>query len=70
MDTQCLMQAWFRSSVLEGILFHYHPFDMGIHTKVVAMGGWKDLKTTQFYIRKAGVETWGISAKLSLHYPL
>ncbi len=38
-------------------------------TKVMAMGGWKDLKTMQFYIRKAGVDTSGISDKLSLHNP-
>jgi integrase len=37
--------------------------------KVMAMGGWKDLKTMQYYIRKAGVETSGISDKLSLHNP-
>lgn len=35
--------------------------------KVMAMGGWKDLKTMQFYIRKAGVDTSGISDKLNLH---
>lgn len=37
--------------------------------KVMSMGGWKDLKTMQFYIRKAGVDTSGISDKLSLHNP-
>jgi integrase len=37
--------------------------------KVMSMGGWKDLKTMQFYIRKAGVDTSGISDKLSLHDP-
>lgn len=36
---------------------------------VMAMGGWKDLKTMQFYIRKAGVDTLGISDLLSLHSP-
>lgn len=37
--------------------------------KVMSMGGWKDLKTMQFYIRKAGVDIKGISDKLSLHNP-
>lgn len=37
--------------------------------KVMSMGGWKDLKTMQFYIRKAGVDTAGISNNLSLHDP-
>ena len=37
--------------------------------KVMAMGGWKDLKTMQYYIRKAGVDTVGISDNLSLHSP-
>lgn len=37
--------------------------------KVISMGGWKDLKTMQFYIRKAGVDIKGISDKLSLHNP-
>ncbi len=35
--------------------------------KVMSMGGWKDLKTMQFYIRKAGVDISGISDKLVLH---
>lgn len=35
--------------------------------KVMAMGGWKDLKTMQFYIRKAGIDTSGISDAVSLH---
>jgi integrase len=38
--------------------------------KVMFAGGWKDLKTMQFYIRKAGVDTSGISDNLSLHNPL
>ena len=38
--------------------------------KVMAMGGWKDLKTMQFYIRKAGVDISGISDSLSLHNPI
>ena len=35
--------------------------------KVLVMGGWKDLKTMQFYIRKAGVDISGISYRLKLH---
>ncbi len=38
--------------------------------KVMSMGGWKDLKTMQYYIRKAGVDTTGISDGLSLHNPI
>jgi len=34
--------------------------------KVMAMGGWKDLKTMQIYIRKAGVETKGAMDGISL----
>lgn len=37
--------------------------------KVMSMGGWQDLKTMQHYIRKAGVDTTGISDDLSLHNP-
>jgi integrase len=37
--------------------------------KVMSMGGWKDLKTMQRYIRKAGVDISGISDGLSLHNP-
>ena len=37
--------------------------------KVMAMGGWKDLKTMQFYIRKAGVDVAGIADSLDLHNP-
>jgi hypothetical protein len=37
--------------------------------KVMAMGGWKDLKTMQYYIRKARVDISGISDSLSLHNP-
>jgi len=37
--------------------------------KVMSLGGWRDLKTLQFYIRKAGVDLSGISDKLSLHDP-
>jgi hypothetical protein len=35
--------------------------------KVMSMGGRKDLKTMQYYIRKAGVDISGISDGLSLH---
>jgi len=38
--------------------------------KVMAMGGWKDLKTMQFYIRKAGVDISGISDGLKFHNPI
>lgn len=37
--------------------------------RVMAMGGWKDLKTMQYYIRKAGVDIFGISDTLRLHNP-
>lgn len=37
--------------------------------KVMKMAGWKDLKTMQFYIRKAGVDIKGITEGLSLHDP-
>lgn len=37
--------------------------------KVMSMGGWKDLKTMQIYIRKAGVNIRGISDVLDLHNP-
>jgi len=36
----------------------------------MAMGGWKDLKTMQFYIRKAGGNISGITEHLDLHSPL
>jgi len=38
--------------------------------KVMAMGGWKDLKTMQYYIRKAGINIDGITAGFSLHCSL
>lgn len=38
--------------------------------KVMSMGGWKDLKTMQFYIRKAGVNILGITDSLRLHDPV
>jgi len=37
--------------------------------KVMAVGGWSDLKTLQIYIRKAGINTKGTSEQLSLHTP-
>ena len=35
--------------------------------KVMIMGGWKDLKTMQIYVRKAGVEVRGATDCLDLH---
>ena len=35
--------------------------------KVMMMGGWKDLKTMQIYVRKAGVEVRGATDCLDLH---
>lgn len=37
--------------------------------KVMIMGGWKDLTTMQFYVRKAGVDIKGITQCLDLHNP-
>ena len=37
--------------------------------KVMIMGGWKDLKTMQIYVRKAGVEVKGATDCLDLHNP-
>ncbi len=37
--------------------------------KVMVMGGWKELKTMQYYIRKAGVNILGITDSLNLHNP-
>ena len=37
--------------------------------KVMALGGWKDLKTMMIYIRKAGIDTKGTTDNLSLHDP-
>ena len=37
--------------------------------KVMAMGGWEELKTMQIYVRKAGIDIAGISDGLSLHNP-
>jgi site-specific recombinase XerD len=34
--------------------------------KVMAIGGWKDYKTFQIYLRLAGVETAGTTEKLSV----
>jgi integrase len=38
--------------------------------KVMIAGGWKDLKTMQIYVRKAGVDIKGISDDLYLHDPV
>ena len=38
--------------------------------KVMIMGGWKDLKTMQIYVRKAGVDIAGATDCLNLHDPL
>jgi integrase len=38
--------------------------------KVMSMGGWKNLKTMQIYIRKAGINIKGISNVLDLHDPV
>ncbi len=37
--------------------------------KVMIMGGWKDLKTMQIYVRKAGVDIKGTTDCLDLHSP-
>lgn len=37
--------------------------------KVMIMGGWNDLKTMMIYMRKAGIETRGITDVLNLHNP-
>ena len=37
--------------------------------KVMIMGGWKDIKTMQLYVRKAGVDIKGITNCLDLHSP-
>ncbi len=37
--------------------------------KVMAMGGWKDMKTMMVYTRKAGVDIKGSLNKLTLHSP-
>lgn len=43
---------------------------MGIEPiKVMKMGGWKDLKTMQIYMRKAGVDIKGITDHLEIHNP-
>jgi integrase len=38
--------------------------------KVMMMGGWKNLKTMQIYMRKAGVSIKGITDVLDLHDPV
>lgn len=43
---------------------------MGVEPiKVMKMGGWKDLKTMQIYMRKAGVDIKGITDRLEIHNP-
>lgn len=37
--------------------------------KVMKMGGWKDLKTMEIYVRKAGIDIKGITTGLDLHNP-
>lgn len=37
--------------------------------KVMKMGGWKDIKTMQIYIRKAGIDIKGCMNDFSLHNP-
>lgn len=37
--------------------------------QVMYAGGWKDMKTMMFYMRKSGVETWGMMDKMDLHNP-
>ena len=37
--------------------------------KVMTMGGWKELKTMEIYIRQAGVDIKGITDSLDLHNP-
>lgn len=37
--------------------------------KVMAMGGWRDLKTMEYYVRLAGVDITGIADNLKLHTP-
>lgn len=37
--------------------------------KVMIMGGWKEMKTMQIYMRKAGVDIRGITDTLDLHNP-
>ena len=37
--------------------------------KVMVMGGCNDLKTMMIYMRKAGIDIWGITDVLTLHNP-
>jgi integrase len=37
--------------------------------KVMKMGGWKDLKTMQIYMRMAGIDIQGVTDNLCLHNP-
>lgn len=47
-----------------------HMLSLGVEPiKVMNMGGWKDLKTMQIYIRKAGVNVKGAAQGLDLHDP-
>lgn len=46
-----------------------HAFHLDSCNSSVVIGVWKDLKTMQFYIRKAGVDTAGISDAPCLHNP-
>jgi site-specific recombinase XerD len=47
--------------------FATHLLAMGVETaKVMSMGGWKDLKTFQIYIRLAGVDVKGVTADFRL----
>lgn len=72
-----VLRAFLESIGVPGVRFHdlraswaTVMLSLGIvPISVMAMGGWKDLKTMQVYIRKAGVDTKGISDKLSLHTP-
>lgn len=38
--------------------------------KVLKLGGWRDLKTAQIYLRKAGIDVRGATDVLDLHYPV
>tara|TARA_B100001248_G_scaffold165189_1_gene124904 strand:- start:170 stop:1270 length:1101 start_codon:yes stop_codon:yes gene_type:complete len=43
---------------------------MGVEPiKIMKCGGWKDIKTMQIYVRKAGVDIKGITNGLDLHNP-
>ena len=38
-------------------------------TVVMVLGGWRNIKTVQFYLRLSGVETQGVLSELELHDP-